>query len=70
MLGDLVALIDSARRAAARSVHAVMTATYFLVGRTIVEHEQRGARRAAYGDQLLERLGADLSSRSGRGFRP
>lgn len=41
VLGELVALIESARRAAARSVNAIMTATYFVVGRAIVEHEQR-----------------------------
>jgi len=51
-----------------RSINAVMTATYFLVGRAIVEHEQGGATRAAYGGRLLKRLGADLSSRFGRGF--
>ncbi len=55
---------------AARSVNAVMTATYFLVGRAVVEFEQKGAERAAYGAQLLERLGADLSARFGRGFSP
>jgi predicted nuclease of restriction endonuclease-like (RecB) superfamily len=68
VLGDLVALIESTRRAAARSVNAVMTATYFLVGRAIVEHEQKGAARAAYGGRLLELLGTDLSDRFGRGF--
>jgi len=68
VLGELVALIESARRAVARSVNAVMTATYFLVGRAIVEHEQKGGSRAAYGEQLLERLVEDLSARFGRGF--
>lgn len=70
VLRELSSLIDSARRAAARSVNAVMTATYFLVGRAIVEEEQRGAKRAGYGEQLLERLGADLTDRFGRGFSP
>lgn len=68
VLGELVALIESARRAAARSVNAIMTATYFVVGRAIVEHEQKGAKRAAYGEQLLELLSIDLSTRFGRGF--
>jgi hypothetical protein len=53
----MVSLIESARRAAARSVNAVMTATYFLVGRAVVEFEQKGAERAAYGAQLLEKPG-------------
>jgi predicted nuclease of restriction endonuclease-like (RecB) superfamily len=68
VLGELMSLIESARRAAARSVNAVMTATYFLVGRAVVEQEQHGAKRAAYGEELLERLGSDLSARFGRGF--
>lgn len=68
VLREVAGLIETGRRSAARSVNAVMTTTYFLVGRTIVEHEQRGARRATYGDALLERLGADLSERFGRGF--
>jgi predicted nuclease of restriction endonuclease-like (RecB) superfamily len=70
VLGELVGLIDSARRATARSVNAIMTATYFLVGCAIVEQEQKGAARAAYGERLLERLGSDLSARFGRGFSP
>lgn len=66
--GDIVALLEAARRAAARSVNAVMTATYWAVGRRIVEGEQGGQERAAYGDALIKRLGGDLSRQFGRGF--
>lgn len=45
-----------------------MTATYWEIGRQIVEYEQRGAKRAAYGAELLEKLSADLTQRFGRGF--
>ena len=45
-----------------------MTATYWEVGRRIVEFEQGGERRAGYGEVLLERLSKDLSQRFGRGF--
>lgn len=65
---DIVALLEAARRAAARSVNSVMTATYWAVGRRIVEFEQGGQERAAYGEALIERLSADLSARFGRGF--
>lgn len=65
---DIVAMLDAGRRAAARSVNAVMTATYWAIGRRIVEHEQSGQQRAAYGQALLKRLSADLSARFGRGF--
>src|SRR3989338_6069051 len=67
---DVAKLIESGRRAAARSVNNVMTATYWLVGRRIIEQEQRGKDRAQYGKGLLMRLSADLSSRCGKGYSP
>ena len=45
-----------------------MTATYWDVGRRIVEYEQAGQKRAAYGAELLILLSADLTKRFGRGF--
>ena len=66
--GDIVALLEAARRAAARSVNAVMTTTYWAVGQRIVTFEQGGQERAAYGEALIERLSVDLSARFGRGF--
>ncbi len=45
-----------------------MTATYWEIGRRIVECEQAGERRAEYGAEVLKRLSADLSERFGRGF--
>lgn len=68
VLGGIVNLLEAARRAAARTVNAVMTATYWEIGRRIVEHEQEGARRAGYGEELLKNLAADLTARFGRGF--
>jgi len=68
LLADVVRVIEDARRAAARSVNAVMTVTYWLVGRRIVEEEQAGQARAGYGEMVVGRLAADLTSRFGRGF--
>jgi predicted nuclease of restriction endonuclease-like (RecB) superfamily len=68
LLGDVARTIEQGRIAAARSVNAVMTATYWLVGQRIVEEEQQGRERARYGEMLLDRLAADLTSRFGRGF--
>jgi len=68
VLKDLVSLLETARRTAARSVNAVMTATYWELGRRIVEEEQRGHRRAAYGEELVGQLSRDLSAKFGRGF--
>ena len=66
----IVELLDVARAAAARSVNALMTATYWEIGRRIVEFEQGGVERAAYGESLIERLATDLTRRFGRGFSP
>jgi predicted nuclease of restriction endonuclease-like (RecB) superfamily len=66
--GDIVVILESSRRAAARSVNALMTATYWEVGRRVVEFEQDGGNRAAYGQALLVRLSGDLTRRFGRGF--
>jgi DUF1016 N-terminal domain len=68
VLADVVGLVDAARHAAVRSTNAVMTATYWAIGRRIVEHEQHGAERASYGEELIVRLSGDLQSRFGRGF--
>jgi len=68
LVRDIGALLDAARRSSARAVNALMTATYWEVGRRIVEFEQRGEMRAAYGQELLKRLSRDLTARLGRGF--
>jgi predicted nuclease of restriction endonuclease-like (RecB) superfamily len=68
ILDQAVKLLDDARRSAVRRVNAVMTATYWQLGKLIVEQEQRGAARAGYGEHLVERLAADLTRRFGRGF--
>jgi hypothetical protein len=65
---EIALVVESARSAAARSVNPLMTTTYWEIGRRIVEFEQGGEVRAAYGEALIRRLGTDLSGRFGRGF--
>jgi hypothetical protein len=59
---------DSRQHGMSRTLNAFMTATYWEIGRRIVEFEQGGARRAGYGEEVLNRLAADLTTRLGRGF--
>ena len=66
--GGIVKLLEEARRATVRSVNAQITASYWEIGRRIVEHEQGGRSRAVYGRVLIERLARDLTKRFGRGF--
>ena len=68
IFGDVSSIIDAARQSAARSVNAIMTAAYWMIGQHIVEFEQRGKERAEYGTALIERLAVDLTERFGRGF--
>ena len=66
--GGIAVLLAEARRQSARSVNAILTATYWEIGRRIVEFQQQGQDRAEYGDVLLKRLSADLTKQFGRGF--
>jgi len=68
LLSSVSELLRRGRQNAAKSVNAVLTTTYWQVGRRLVEFEQRGKERAVYGSELLKRLSGDLQSRFGRGY--
>lgn len=61
-------LIQLARRGAASVVDTLQVLTNFEIGRRIVEHEQKGAKRAEYGGELLGELSARLTQEFGKGF--
>src|SRR5687768_14892736 len=68
LLSAVASLVEQARYRAATAVNSAMTELYWNVGRLVVSHEQRGARRADYGAEVMERLATDLTTRFGRGF--
>ncbi len=68
LVTDISGLLEQARRTAARSVNSILAATYWEIGRRIVEYELGGKSRAEYGEALLRRLADDLAGRFGRGF--
>lgn len=70
LITDLSSLIEQGRRVAVRYVNTALVATYWLMGRQIVEFEQKGKQRAEYGEELLQKLSADLCKKFGRGFSP
>jgi predicted nuclease of restriction endonuclease-like (RecB) superfamily len=65
---DICNLLEKAKESAGRAVNAILTATYWEIGRRIVEFEQKGKERAEYGTALLINLSEDLTTRFGRGF--
>jgi len=62
------ALIAGARSTVARGVDLMQVHTNFEIGRRIVEEEQRGEDRAAYGEEIIRTLSDRLTGEFGRGF--
>jgi len=68
LLESISNLIEAGRKTAARQINTILVATYWLMGRRIVTYEQKGEKRAEYGDSLMERLSRDLMPRYGKGY--
>jgi predicted nuclease of restriction endonuclease-like (RecB) superfamily len=67
---EISQLVEQARTQVQRSVNTAMVQTYWHIGRLILEHEQRGERRAAYGKGQLKQLSERLTGQFGKGFDP
>jgi predicted nuclease of restriction endonuclease-like (RecB) superfamily len=61
-------ILESARSNVARSVNTTQVIANWLIGREIVQEEQRGQGRAGYAEELLSRLSRRLSANYGQGF--
>lgn len=68
LLTEVRGLIAAARNAAASTVNTLQVLTNYEIGRRIVEHEQKGKKRAEYGAELLQTLSERLTEDFGRGF--
>lgn len=68
--GDIRRILDEARRHVRQTVNDAMVQAYWHIGRLIVENEQGGAARAAYGKKVLAELSQRLSAEYGKGFSP
>ena len=61
-------ILESAKTSVARSVNTTQVVANWLIGREIVEEEQRGKERADYGMELLADLSARLQAEYGAGY--
>ena len=61
-------VLAQARKNAKTAVNLAMVYAYYEIGRMIVEEEQHGQNRAAYGKQILQELSKYLSEKFGKGF--
>lgn len=68
MINELGELIRQARQKVLRAIDTLQVQTCWQIGRHIIEFEQGGAERAAYGARLLPSLAKVLTSRFGKGF--
>ena len=68
LIAEVRQLIQSARRGASSVIDTFQVMTNFEIGRRIVEHEQKGEKRAGYGQEMLKALSARLTEEFGRGF--
>ncbi|MBQ1509864.1 MAG: hypothetical protein IIZ54_03080, partial [Selenomonadaceae bacterium] len=68
MAEQIVLLIENAKHHIIAEVNSTMTVTYYEIGRLIVEHEQKGQKRAGYGEKLIPELARRLTERFGKGF--
>lgn len=68
LLGEVHKVLSTARSTVYTTANAEMVKAYWHIGRLIVEHEQAGQDRAAYGKELVKGLSQQLTADFGKGF--
>ncbi len=61
-------ILTEARSRVYQAVNSEMVASYWAIGRILVEEEQKGQRKAEYGKGLIVDLAQKLSAEFGKGF--
>jgi predicted nuclease of restriction endonuclease-like (RecB) superfamily len=61
-------ILESARTSASRTVNTTQVVANWLIGREIVEEEQKGQKRAGYGEELLKDLSERLTEDFEKGW--
>lgn len=68
VLRDIRRIVRSARAKAFQAVNFAMVEAYWLIGKRIVQEEQKGRARAGYGERLIRILSRELAREFGRGL--
>lgn len=68
IVDDIKNIINNGRATAYTAVNSAMIATYWNIGRRIVEEEQHGNQRAEYGKELIKMLAKELTHEYGSGY--
>lgn len=67
-IDDIRRILADARKNAYSAINAAMVEAYWQIGKRIVEQEQNGENRAAYGQAILKELSKALTAEFGKGF--
>ena len=67
-VSEIKQILAAARQKAYSAVNFAMVEAYWLIGKRIVEEEQHGKERAAYGEEILKTLSIELNKEFGKGF--
>lgn len=68
LYADIRVILATARKRTYYAINFTMVESYWTIGQTIVEHEQRGEARATYGKGVLKEVAARLTTEFGKGF--
>ena len=69
-VSDIRTIIEQGRKQAYATTGQIAIMTYWNIGRRIVEEEQHGASRAAYGQKLIPALAVRLAAEAQLGILP
>ncbi|MCQ2974128.1 MAG: PDDEXK nuclease domain-containing protein [Bacteroidales bacterium] len=65
---DIKNILSSAKKQSYKAVNTIMIQAYWLIGYRIVEQEQKGEKRASYGEKIIENLSKELNNEIGSGM--
>jgi hypothetical protein len=65
---EIKSILEQARQKAYAAVNTAMVEAYWLIGKRIMEQEQKGELRAEYGQYIIKLLSKELTDSFGNGF--
>lgn len=68
LYNEIKAIIEESRNNVYRAANFAMVQAYWHIGKLIVEEEQKGEKKAAYGKEIIENLSGQLTKEYGKGF--
>lgn len=65
---EIKQILAQARHKTYQAINSAMVEAYWNIGQKIVQEEQNGKERAAYGEAILKELSIALTAEFGKGF--